>query len=71
MGTDPKSSVVDCNLQVHGGPNLFVASCSVFPGGGSSNPTFTMMALTLRLGTHLANECIRGVSFPVREQLAS
>ena len=71
MGTDPKSSVVDCNLQVHGVPNLFVASCSVFPGGGSSNPTFTMMALTLRLGTHLANECIRGVSFPVREQLAS
>jgi choline dehydrogenase-like flavoprotein len=70
MGTDPKSSVVDCNLQVHGVPNLFVASCSVFPGGGSSNPTFTMMALTLRLGTYLANKC-GAASISVREQLAS
>ena len=70
MGTDPKSSVVDSNLQVHGVPNLFVASCSVFPGGGSSNPTFTLMALTLRLGTYLANLCsVPAVS--VREQLAS
>ena len=33
--------------------NLFVASCSVFPTGGSSNPTLTLMALTLRLAEHL------------------
>jgi choline dehydrogenase-like flavoprotein len=70
MGTDPKSSVVDCNLQVHGVPNLFVASCSVFPGGGSSNPTFTMMALTLRLGNYLANRC-SGSARTFREKLAS
>jgi len=53
MGTDPRKSVVNENLRVHGIPNLFVASCSVFPGGGSSNPTFTLMALALRLGDHL------------------
>ncbi|MDE1154376.1 MAG: GMC family oxidoreductase [Acidobacteriaceae bacterium] len=49
MGEDPASSVVGPELRVHGLTNLYVASCSVFPAGGSSNPTFTMMALALRL----------------------
>ena len=49
MGINPTNSVVDRNLRVHGIDNLWIASCSVFPTGGSSNPTFTMMALTLRL----------------------
>ena len=55
MGHDPRSSVVDDNLRVHGVPNLCIASCSTFPSGGSSNPTFTMMALALRLSKRLAN----------------
>jgi choline dehydrogenase-like flavoprotein len=55
MGDDPNTSVVDSSLKVHGTANLFIASCSNFPGGGSSNPTFTLMALTLRLGAHLAD----------------
>jgi choline dehydrogenase-like flavoprotein len=54
MGTDPAASVVTPELNVHGIPNLHVASCAVFPSGGSSNPTFTLMALTLRLADHLA-----------------
>jgi choline dehydrogenase-like flavoprotein len=54
MGTDPTASVVDSNLAVHGLENLHVASCGVFPSGSSSNPTFTMMTLTLRLADHLA-----------------
>lgn len=49
MGSDPASSVVDANLQVHGIENLYIASCSTFPTGGSSNPTFTLMAMALRL----------------------
>jgi choline dehydrogenase-like flavoprotein len=53
MGTSPDNSVVDKNLRVHGVNNLFVASCSVFPSGGSSNPTFTMMALARRLADFL------------------
>jgi choline dehydrogenase-like flavoprotein len=57
MGRNPNGSVVDPDLQVHGVSNLFVASCSVFPGGGSSNPTFTLMALTLRLAAHLTKLC--------------
>jgi choline dehydrogenase-like flavoprotein len=54
MGTDARASVVDCDLKVHGVENLHIASCAVFPAGGSSNPTFTMMALTLRLADRLA-----------------
>jgi len=54
MGSDPASSVVDRNLTVHGLSNLHIASCAVFPSGSSSNPTFTMMALTLRLADRLA-----------------
>jgi choline dehydrogenase-like flavoprotein len=53
MGTDPAQSVVDRDLRVHGVANLSVASCAVFPSGGSSNPTFTLMALTLRLADRL------------------
>ena len=53
MGTDPRTSVVDANLRVHGMENLYIASCAVYPTGGSSNPTFTLMALTLRLAEHL------------------
>ncbi len=50
MGISAAESVVDADLQVHGMDNLWVASCAVFPSGGSSNPTFTLMALTMRLG---------------------
>jgi len=53
MGTSPEKSVVDRDLRVHGVANLSIASCSVFPFGGSSNPTFTMMALALRLAQSL------------------
>jgi choline dehydrogenase-like flavoprotein len=53
MGVNPATSVVDSSLKVHGLENLYVVSCSVFPTGGSSNPTFTMMALALRLANRL------------------
>ncbi len=53
MGTDPSGSVVDADLKVHGVENLYVASCAVFPSGGSSNPTFTLMALAMRLADWL------------------
>lgn len=55
MGTDARESVVDAQLRVHGMENLYVVSCAVFPTGGSSNPTFTLMALALRLADRLAS----------------
>jgi choline dehydrogenase-like flavoprotein len=65
MGTDARSSVVDRDLAFHGLDNLYVASCAVFPSGSSSNPTFTMMALTLRLADHLARRMPRALQWEV------
>jgi choline dehydrogenase-like flavoprotein len=53
MGTDPRVSVTGPSLQVHGAENLYVLSCATYPSGGSSNPTFTLMALALRLADRL------------------
>jgi choline dehydrogenase-like flavoprotein len=53
MSTDPTTGVVDADLKVHGLANLFVAGSSVFPSGGSVNPTLTVVALSLRLAAQL------------------
>lgn len=54
MGVKPENSCVDGNCQVHNLSNLYVAGSSVFPAGGAANPTFTIVALAIRLGEHLA-----------------
>jgi len=53
MHDDPKQGVVDANCQIHGMDNLYVAGSSVFPTGGSCNPTLSLLALSLRLSDHL------------------
>lgn len=53
MGTDPRTSVVDSDLRVHGIANLFVASSSVFPSSGQANSTFLAVTFALRLAEHL------------------
>ena len=53
MGTDPGRSVVDPNLCVHGLENLYAAGASVFPTSGCVNPTYTIVALSIRLARHL------------------
>ena len=53
MSNNPNSGVVDSDLTVHGIANLSIASLSVFPSGGSANPTLTLMMLALRLADRL------------------
>jgi choline dehydrogenase-like flavoprotein len=53
MHPDPKRGVVDADGRVHGVRNLYVTGTSVFPTGGYINPTYTVVALAIRLGDHL------------------
>jgi choline dehydrogenase-like flavoprotein len=53
MADQPHRGVVDRNCRVHGIENLYVAGGSVFPTASPTNPTFTIVALTIRLGDHL------------------
>lgn len=57
-GTTPMSAnerqVVDSNLRLVGTDNLYVNGGSVLPRCGGSGPTLSIVALGLRLGTHLA-----------------
>ena len=54
MGTDPRRSVVDADLNVHGLANLSVASSAVFPTGGQANSTLLAVAFAMRLAHRLA-----------------
>jgi choline dehydrogenase-like flavoprotein len=56
MAVSARQGVVDPNGQVFGVANLYVAGTSVLPTGSASNPSFTALALTLRLGDHLLRQ---------------
>ena len=47
MSNDSKSGVVDENLKVWGINNLYVCGSSIFPRGGTCNPTLSIIQLTL------------------------
>jgi choline dehydrogenase-like flavoprotein len=49
MHRDPRFGVVDEHCRLHGIANLYVAGSSVFPTGGYTNPTLTIVALALRI----------------------
>jgi len=56
MHRDPAQGVVDENCRIHTMGNLYVAGSSVFPTGGASNPTLTIVTLALRLADHLKQQ---------------
>jgi choline dehydrogenase-like flavoprotein len=68
MSDDPRSGVVDRNCCVHGIDNLFVNSGSVMPTGGFAGPTFTIVALGIRLADHLKDRLAR---MPLSEAAAA
>jgi choline dehydrogenase-like flavoprotein len=53
MSIAADNGVVNRDCRVHSLENLFISSSSVFPTGGHSNPTFTILALGIRLADHL------------------
>ena len=54
MGTGASNSVVNSHGQTHEIPNLWVAGPSIFPTEGASNPTYTILAVSLRGADQLA-----------------
>jgi len=58
MSQTAKDGVVDGNLCVHGTRNLYVAGAAVYPSSGFANPTFTALALGLRLGELLHSRTV-------------
>jgi choline dehydrogenase-like flavoprotein len=60
MGTDPATSVVDPRQRVHGVRNVWISGASVFPTSGCANPTFTIVALAIRLAESVRDALDRG-----------
>lgn len=58
MAADPTEGVVDADLRVHSVDNLFVAGSSSFATAGAATPTYTLVALALRLADHLRGEVL-------------
>jgi choline dehydrogenase-like flavoprotein len=55
MGANAGSSVTNSYGQTHDIPNLYVAGPGIFATAGASNPTYTILALSLRGAEHLAS----------------
>jgi choline dehydrogenase-like flavoprotein len=53
MADTADEGVVDADCRVHGTDNLYVAGAAVYPSSSFANPTFTALALALRLADHL------------------
>jgi len=58
MSASSSGGVVDQNLAVHGVPNVYVASSSVFVTSGQANSTFMIVAFALRLADHLVRHAL-------------
>jgi choline dehydrogenase-like flavoprotein len=56
MGNDPKTSVVNRTCQAHDVRNLFVADGSPFVSQADKNPTWTILALSMRTSDYIAQQ---------------
>ena len=54
MGVDPRSSALDATCSFRGLENLWVTDGSVFPTSSGVNPSLTIAANALRVGTSIA-----------------
>ncbi len=60
MGSDPKTSVVNENNQVHGVPNVYVTDGAFMTSASCVNPSLTYMAFTARAAAHAAEQLKNG-----------
>ena len=56
MSRDQDKGVVDPDCRMHDVDNLYIGGSSVFPTVGFSNPTFTIVSMSLRLAEHLKSK---------------
>ncbi|NNE33648.1 MAG: GMC family oxidoreductase, partial [Rhodothermales bacterium] len=56
MGDDPSTSVVNKMCQAHEANNIFVADAASFVSQADKNPTWTIMALSMRTSEHIAEQ---------------
>jgi choline dehydrogenase-like flavoprotein len=56
MGNDPKTSVVNANCQAHDLKNLFIADGAPFVSQADKNPTWTILALSMRTSDYIAQQ---------------
>ncbi len=59
MGDNPSNSVVNTYLQHWQTPNLFVVGASAFPQAGTTAPTMTVLAITLRSADALIDRYLK------------
>lgn len=59
MGADPSTSVVNAHCQAHEVRNLFIADGGPFVSQADKNPTWTILALSMRTSEYIANQ-VRG-----------
>jgi len=60
MGSDPSKSAVDANCRAHDVRNLFITDGGPFVSQADKNPTWTIMALSMRTSDFITAERKRG-----------
>jgi choline dehydrogenase-like flavoprotein len=60
MGSNPQSSVVNGHCQAHDVKNLFVADGGPFVSQADKNPTWTILALSMRTSEYIADQRKKG-----------
>jgi choline dehydrogenase-like flavoprotein len=53
FGTDPKTSALDINCKAHDLDNLYVVDAGFFPSASAVNPSLTIIANSLRVGSRI------------------
>lgn len=56
MGSDPATSVLNAHCQAHEVPNLFVADGGPFVSQADKNPTWSIMALSMRTSDYITRQ---------------